>query len=158
MKKSLYFAIMALLFGSSIAVNAQEKVVYPTVIVDGHTYTTDLPGINLIVISGESDKSFMFSIRPDAYVQYRFTLRDAFGFPSHSLIASTSSASVTGTQFITITTKNRNLPLEYTGKKKVYRGYLPIHIHTNDGVNDTNILKLPVTITVKPAPAKPTKK
>ncbi len=150
MKKTLLFALLAFATTPSIAVYGQEKEGCPTIIVDGHRYTTDPCSIELTMIQGKEDKTFTFSIVPDEFVSYSFSVYD-FGFPAGAILSNVSSSGARGTYFITVKVSNVKMLLEYTGKRKVYRGHLPIHIYKGSETGtDTNYLKLPLTITFKP--------
>ena len=153
MKKTHMLVTMAIALAvlSSLSGYGQKRHC-PTTTVAGHTYTTDPCSITVTMIAGKDDKQFTFSIVPDNFVNYGFSVYGyGFGFPTYSLMSDVSSGGARGTQFITVKIKNKFLPLSYDGKKKVYKGYLPIHIYQGSETGlDTNFLKLPVTVTILP--------
>lgn len=150
MKKTLLFALLAFATAPSLAVYGQEKEGCPTIIVDGHRYTTDPCSIELTMIQGKEDKTFTFTIVPDDFITYSFNVYSD-GFPTQAVARNIASGGARGKQFITVTVSNAKMLLEYTGKRKVYRGQLPIHIYKGSETGtDTNYLKLPLTITFKP--------
>ena len=149
--KKLLIAVLALSIPCTGAFAGKKKAKCSTVTVDGHTYTTDPCSIEIEMVHGKGDKQFTFSIVPDDFIHYGFSVHGyGFGFPTYGMISNVSSGGARGTQYITVNVHDQYLPLDNNGKTKKYSGYVPIHIYQGSETGrDTNFIKLPITITVK---------
>ncbi len=129
----------------SLTLNGITYSVHPSIVID-------------TIVEGWADKEFSVLIKQNIPADYSFSVGDnGFGFPAHGIKSMLSAGTVCGSQLLTFNILTKQFSAE--GKKpKLYRGYLPIYIHSGskDSLN-SNCLKVLVYLVVMPRTVKSTR-
>ena len=139
--------MIALILAVSCKKIAPEKVdeCYPSVVLNGVTYSLDPCTITETMTKGAGDKQFTVTIKTSSIATiYGFNVRGyGEGFPTYSILGGRSGGASGSTQLALYFSDNALA-------KGTYDGYLPINVYLGSGTgNDTNFLKLKIKLTVK---------
>jgi hypothetical protein len=154
MKKTALVALLAIGLFSANNVNAQKKVphkAFTVLTVNDNDYWLEPSSINVEITEKDVDAEFSFTIHQETTGLYGFSIHGyGVGFPTYAILANENSGGAKGNQVIHAKVTNAVFTADGTKSKK-YTAYLPIHIYLGSETGrDSNFLKLPITITVKP--------